>query len=717
MNQPTEQQDERSERRRRVWAAVATVCCVWLLGAAVESVLLVLVKTTSLRDGRLTPFERVSLLAFDLRAWLILTAIVGLPAVLVWRAPPKLQKPRWVRRALPALRVVAIWLALLVYAGGWTAFWAAGSYLDREAVSFWLTQPLQMFHWINGVFLYMVPLLTLAAGVGIDWGLRRLIGRMSVRGHRRLVVATVPLMLASAVLAFNPTRGRERQAVMPGDELLGNITTTGERYNEARRYRSGPFAHALLDLAGWLTDDSSGGAPQIDPKIEIVLRPIIPVSEYLAGVDRSRFKPRNVVMITVESLRADALRAYGSTRDVMPASDALARESIVFQKARAQATHSNYAAPCPLSSQYPLRSGETHVYPPNPTYPRVMIYDVLKAMGYRTGMFSSSNENWGGQINFLDTGNLDRIQHAGNWHGATYVAQQDTGFARWVARTRHAGSVDDRTTVQEAINWIDEEPRGSRPFFVCLNFQNTHFPYVVPADFKRPFGPQTVDFVMAFNNFPRDKIPVVKDLYADSCRYVDDQIGRLIEHLKSSGRWDETILVLTGDHGQAFFEHGFAAHANMLYEELVRVPLVVHAPGEATRLEAYPAQHLDVPPTILHLLGLPPHPGHQGIDVLSPDRPDAAKRSVYVMVQSPLAEQYGIIRGGYKLLYDKRLDGFAFFDLASDPAELRPLDLAGPMAQLAEDAAARLQTWRAAQLDYYRSSLHHKARYAPVLRD
>ena len=168
-------------------------------------------------------------------------------------------------------------------------------------------------------------------------------------------------------------------------------------------------------------------------------------------------------MVQIESLRSDQLRAYGGTRDVMPAIDALARESRVFTNAYIQASHSNYAGLVPLSSQYPLRSPQMYQYPPDPTYPRVLIYDVLKALGYKTAIFSSQNERWGGMINFHRQNSLDRFFHAGTFTGRHHP-WEDTGFAEWVKETKGAGSVDDRYTMDEAIQWIDTvagEPSGS----------------------------------------------------------------------------------------------------------------------------------------------------------------------------------------------------------------------------------------------------------------
>jgi arylsulfatase A-like enzyme len=182
--------------------------------------------------------------------------------------------------------------------------------------------------------------------------------------------------------------------------------------------------------------------------------------------------------------------------------------------------------------------------------------------------------------------------------------------------------------------------------------------------------------------------------------------------LKATGQWDDTLVVLTSDHGQAFYEHGFAAHANAVFEECLRVPLLVRAPGLAPGVEAEEnVQHVDVMPTVLRLLGLPPHPAPQGTDLLDPSRP--VERSVFAMAHSPLAHQYTIIRGRHKLVYDARLDAYALYDLSADPGERT--DRLPVSQDLARELADRLHTWRAVQIEYYADAMKQRLTYPPVL--
>jgi arylsulfatase A-like enzyme len=364
-----------------------------------------------------------------------------------------------------------------------------------------------------------------------------------------------------------------------------------------------------------------------------------------------------------------------------------------------------------LSSHYPLRSATAYTYPKNPTYPRVLIYDVLKAMGYRTAIFSSSNENWGGMVNYLDTGSLDRFIHAANSKKPTYLMHGDAGFAIWARETKHAGSLDDRSTVDEAIQWIDG--LDNEAFFIAMNFQNSHLPYPVPPDFPRHFGPAKLDFTIRFAHFPRDKVQVVKDVYANSLAYVDSQIARLFQYIKKKNMWDNTLVVVTGDHGQAFYEHGFASHASAIFNEVMRVPLIIRAPGLEPGLEARLAQHIDIAPSILGLLGLPIHPSFQGIDLFHTNLDP--KRSVYMVTQTPDAYQYGIVRSGFKLIYDERQREHLLFNLASDPGE--NTDLAATQPELVKELSNRLNAWRKLQIDYYSDPALQKREYPPILKD
>lgn len=670
--------------------------------AAVELGLHVLIPGSAIRNDQLPIGARIFLLSYSLILLFFFVAVVnGLLFLLGWTcrrffcAAPAV---RWITYGFSAALTCVI---CLLYGASWGLFWQTRRFIDSQSFLFVAPHPLQVFHWVDADIAFTL----MALAVGGTWVLMiwipRWIKRSSAVFKRRVVLAWSWLIGVCVLGSFLG----ELYSSTDGRKFMRTVIL----YARSRDNASGPFAQLVADIHKRVRYSPQERFKPED--IQIIQRPVIAMEEYLAIAARRPTKRWNVIVFIVESLRADQLRAYGSNRDVMPAVDALSRESRVFLNAYSQSSHTDYATVTPLSSHYPLRSKTSYTYPERPSYPRVLIYDVLKAVKYHTAMFSSSNEYWGGMINFLQTGNIDRFFHAANFKGPSYVMQGDAGFAEWTRETKHAGSVDDRHTVSEAMQWIESVKH--EPFFVALNFQSSHLPYVVPRDFPRRFGPDKLDFTIRFAHFPRDKIQVVKDVYADSLAYVDSQIDRVLQYLKAEGLWEHTLVVLTSDHGQAFYEHNFASHASAIFDEVMRVPLLIRAPGLKPGVESRLAQHVDIAPSILGLLGLSAHPSFQGIDLLN-SAPDL-KRSVYLVAQTPLAYQYGIVRSGFKLIHDEREGQYLLYNLTADPGE--KTDISALQPTLLKDLAGRLETWRTLQIDYYANKGLYTREYPPILAD
>jgi len=200
----------------------------------------------------------------------------------------------------------------------------------------------------------------------------------------------------------------------------------------------------------------------------------------------------------------------------------------------------------------------------------------------------------------------------------------------------------------------------------------------------------------------------------DSLHYTDHQLGRLFAALERDGQLERSVVVVTGDTGQAFMEHGFATHANRLFQEVLHTPLILHVPGGVPAVLDLPSSHVDIPATIFGRLGLPPHPSFQGLDLLDPAFP--AVRSRYAVAQSPLARELAIVHGRYKLRrgLDAPPDLF-LYDLVADPGETR--DLATERPDIADALRLRLDTWASRQFEYYRDSRLQRATFPPRLED
>lgn len=683
--------------RVRFYAALAAL--LWLAFSVVDLALIVASEESRRALAPFSPLLRGSLIATELAAAGLFAALLAAPLSGVEAAFRKVDSSA-ARSALKGAAYLVGFIASAAFATSWFTFLGTGEFLNLAAIRLGSANPKLLFQHaaeMSPASLVVLPVAAVGGAGLIGLWLPGLVRRFE-DGRRRLLIRRGVLVWLIAVLAS--AAGSTSFSENPNDPAA-------VRYLTARDRHTGPAAQAIAEVRG-LAFGTAGSLPVSD-NVAVEHQPIISIDAYLASVSDSVLEAResmpNVMIVLVESLRADQLRAYGSERSVMPHVDSLAEESLVFLDAYAQSSHSNYADLPPLTSQYPLQSERMHIYREDSPYPRVLIYDILASLGYRTGIFSSQNEYWGGMVHVLDTGSLDRLLHSETYDGPTYIPSRDEGFAEFARGQRRAGKIDDRFTIAEAIEWIGAN--DSAPFFTYINLQNSHVPYETPDDFPRRFGPEEISFGLRFGTFPPEKVDVVKDLYANSLAYVDHQLGRLLAALEQSGRLKNTIIVLSGDTGQAFYEHGFAAHAGPLYEEVVRVPLLIRPVDRQYKMLRIPAQHVDVPPTILELIGLPNHPAFQGTSLLESKERDAAR---YLVAQSPLAHQYAVVHDGWKLIFDARADQMLLYDLEQDPGEMR--DIARENPSRVVELSRMLGSWRDAQLTYYQTP-HLYSRYYP----
>ena len=695
-----------------VRAVLGVIATVWLVLAAVELILAMRLPRSMLSSPVLDAPIKRTLMADELLGLALAVVLVVAPliagAAMLRRSGA--DRP-WIRRTGQWVLFAVAWGVLLLFSASWGTFRSAGVFLAQDGLLFFATNLVQFTQHVahmEPVSLLVLPLLVTIGAVGAAFLLPRLVVRHGGAWIWAVVALAITGVAACGWVSWRGERGDVTAAAGVFDPDVGLVYTRGDLYRDCRDNRTGPVRFLWADLRDRWWPDETPLTPS--DAVPIQWRPIISSEQWVERVDASSREPLNVILVLIESLRSDQLTAYGSSRIVMPAVESVAEQGMVYLDHYTQSSHSNYADLCPLNSRYPLRSDHTYLYPEEAPYPRVFIYDLLHRIGYRTAIISSQNENWGGMINELQTDGLDHLFHADSFEGPTYVPRGDTGFEAYVKGEKRSGKIDDRFTVTEAIRWIDET--GDAPFFIYMNLQSSHLPYETPDDFPRRFGRDDLPFVIRFNNYPKDQTNLVKDEYANSLAYVDFQLDRLFEHLRQTGAWDRTAVILTGDTGQAFYEHGFAGHANVLFDEVLRVPLVLRAPGLGRGTDIRPAQHIDVPPTILDLLGLPPHPSFQGRSLLGP--PPSGPRSIYLVAQCPSADQLAIVRGGYKLIHDLRRRQRWLLHLAADPGESRFVE---GRPEVREMLSRHLDTWHHEQLRYYRNLSVHGRFYPPYLEE
>ncbi len=610
-------------------------------------------------------------------------------------------KRRWLRRLSTVAALFVAVFIFVAYAISWGMFLQTGRFANWEAVRFTLFNLGMLGEYMQAAD--AVQFLWLALLVAIS-------------------LAGFPLLARKLQCNRQPATGRENLArwrlglwlVLMLAVALAQSRVAADASLPRRISRIGRYHHGLNPAITLLSSAVEAWQRKpIEPCLDISELVRIDSTRQLDTRSSSESVPPSIILVAVEALRHDVVHLRHQGREVMPHVNRLANNGLQLTRAYAQSTHSDYADVCLASSLYPLRSPSHHFYRYDDPWPKTLLYDVLKPRGYATAIISSQNESWGGMDQFLDTPSLDYFYHPERSSAQTFVSERDPGFLREIrAGALFAGKFPDRHTVDVALDWIGEQP-ADHTFFLAMNFQSSHFPYLIPDDCPRPFQPARLDDDVKFSSYPKQKTPMVRNAYYNALAESDRQIGRLVHELKKQGRFDNTILVVTGENGEAFHENGAVGHACNPVEPVVHVAAVVHAPNLlGAQVEDYPFEHVDLAPTLLGLLGIAPHPNFQGMDVLSANRPPIENRLLFFHVLSPIAQADAVLLAGrWKFMVHGTSRQAVLYDLQSDPTESR--DTTAEQPELAASLADVLARWRRRQLAYYHYPQYYGRFYPP----
>jgi arylsulfatase A-like enzyme len=386
----------------------------------------------------------------------------------------------------------------------------------------------------------------------------------------------------------------------------------------------------------------------------------------------------NVILISIDTLRADHLESYGYDRATSPNLDTFRQEAVQFDQAIAQAPSTLHSHASILSSLLPHHHRASWAAKTRLPEEVTSLPEVLREAGYLTAAFTG-----GGQ--------MDR------------VFGLDQGFDLY----QQPGAERFNGTVAAAVEWLGQE-RPEQPFFLFLHTYEPHHPYAPPAEHLALFedeytGPLpqeiSVDLLRGIN---RNEIEIDdRDLahivaaYDAEIRSMDDGFGHLIDFLRQQSLYDDTIIVFTSDHGEEFGEHGKVGwHSHSLYDELLRVPLIIKLPGSqhsgATVTDQ--VRGLDVAPTILDLLGLEPPKEFSGVSLLdriAPEKTTSELVAISRMDRPPRRDIASVRTTAWKLyrnqLFNLEVDPGEQWDAAVNNADtIRELE-----AKLAEAIASR----------------------------
>lgn len=402
----------------------------------------------------------------------------------------------------------------------------------------------------------------------------------------------------------------------------------------------------------------------------------------------------NVILIVIDALRADHLGAYGYSRRTSPAIDRLAKQGVLFENAVAQSNWTLPSVASIMTSLYPSAHGADG-FPQVPDWwDKLQRNDLVLSPGQRLDRSKPTLAALLRRHGYLTAGFV-----AGAFVAPAFGI--DNGFDQYSFRFATWADIDQKNV----FPWL-EKNRGKK-FFLYLHPIDVHDPYgmygmISPYD--RRWDPDyrgafdgSRDVLDKINNgalrpSPRD-VEHIAALYDGGIAFLDVQLGRLVRELRRDGLLDKTLLVITGDHGDGFMEHGHVRHGNTPYDELLKVPLIVRPPGGPRGLRIRTQVSLiDIFPTILDWLDLPIPTGIQGRSLRSTIRrgygPDKAVFSE-PFLPSERRDAAVLRTTDWKMVAAKRDE---LYDLRKDPAEKD--NVAARFPRVTSALKAEIAAWR-----------------------
>jgi arylsulfatase A-like enzyme len=365
-------------------------------------------------------------------------------------------------------------------------------------------------------------------------------------------------------------------------------------------------------------------------------------SDFKAEADDHRFcnsvpprpsRPKNIVLIVLESTGVEYLGLYGSRFPTTPNLDRLAAErGLVFDNLYVQTPNSCKSLVSLTAAVYPRHDWRLIVRD-CPDFNVPTMAQVLVERGFRTCFLHSGYWSWKGRDRYLAQRGAQTLVDASDL--------SHESVSSW--------GVSDRAMYQAALDWIDRGPRD-QPFYVFAYTIETHHPYVAPES-RYDFGVDDEEL----------------DRYLNAVRAADVHIAWVLDELQRRGLEDDTLVAITSDHGESFGQHGQRVHSFGLYEQDVHVPLVFLHPslkGGPRRVDML-GQHIDLPPTLLGMMDIAPPLQWQGRDLLA-----APPRERVYFFSCGNEVVLGLREGSYKYHYYLSSSRQELFDLQADSREL-----------------------------------------------
>lgn len=494
---------------------------------------------------------------------------------------------------------------------------------------------------------------------------------------RLLLGAGLAVLLGPLAIALIWAMARWRRFAHAGAGLLAVVTAAavaGEIAGERSRFDldRNPLSAFAKSLVIGSAEAEVGYVPP--SRFHDVLRPISAPPIY--RVDRDAYealaalgrRQPHVVLILLESTAINQMSAFRPDLKTTPFLASIAGRSLYWPFHHAHTPKSVFAIYQALCSTI------TDVHGSKPTKYRARVdchsaSELLGANGYTSGLFHSGHHRFSSKDKFF----------AGRGWDVMYDAHSMPNRQRYF---EWSWGIEEAASVDAMLDWVDQH--RDAPMFITYIPVYPHHPYHVP-DRSR--------------TLTKIKSRRTVDNYRRAIRYVDGEVERLIRGFSERGLADDTLFILTGDHGEAFGEHpGSRAHGGKLYTEQVRTFALWYSEGlfDRQRIDDRPFGHIDLLPTLLELLGIPRDPRHRGLSALSP------VRRPMVPLYTALGVRYtGFVDGRMKYIYGSRSRRSELFDLAADPTE--QVNLARQFPALTRRYRERARTFKLVADSYWES--------------
>lgn len=461
-----------------------------------------------------------------------------------------------------------------------------------------------------------------------------------------------------------------------------------------------------------------------------------------AAVTNSKFEPSskerpNIILLTFDALAAKDMSVYGCIRQTTPNIDSLSGESYVFDNMYANSNWTRPSVASVMTGMYPNEHRLTHYL-----YGDIFLKDekrtlpwMLREHGYCT-VAVVNNTNYahpyaGGTFRSFDY--CPWVTSPGMLRSGRITAKVNAYYRSWLStlgleahlwvydwsipllklfRKSNKTAVESPYPIDFTIDIAKKMLKsGSTAKFLWIHLLEPHAPYAPPKPFKysliqeevvnpgRPVG-SGADLQLIYAPEKQDLADKLRLRYQEYIRYADYETGRFIQYLKDSGEWDKTIFVLSADHGESFEDCLIGHGGDLLYNQLIHIPLIVHLPGmrEGKRVGSN-AEGVDIAPTILDLVGMKTPGWMEGESLKDAMLNGRESGKPKFSMQLATAGRYGPLRsgtaavmeGGYKLIMDIHTRKVELYDLAKDPKEDSDLSKQ-------DEETTRKLTWRIDEL-------------------